>query len=173
MTHTLSTLLPFLSPSPCVCGYVYETRHQVHFSHKVSLCLGLDEFPCWVHRCSEFWSSDMAERQEPPDDVPCGANCLKSGLRHAFVKSTLLADLTCICGLLAKDARMLDVLWNVMCIVQVIHDGAPAVCFFLVDFATSFGASTNPHGGILLLFPTQHAEWSQHEQYSIPTPFGR
>jgi hypothetical protein len=29
---------------------------------------------------------DMAARQEPPNDVPRGANCLKSVLRHACVK---------------------------------------------------------------------------------------
>ena len=115
----------------------------------------------------------MAERQELPDDVPCGANCLKSGLRHSCVKSTLLADMTCIHGLFTKDARMLGVLWNAMCIGQVIHDGAPPVCFFFVDFTVSFGASTNPHVGILFLFPTQDAAWSQHKQYTIPTPFGR
>ena len=55
---------------------------------------------------------------------------------------------------------------NAMYIDQVIHDGAPVVRFFLVDFTESFGASTNPDGGILLLFPTQYAEWRQHEQYS-------
>ena len=28
---------------------------QVHFNHKVALCLGLDDFPCLVHCGTEFW----------------------------------------------------------------------------------------------------------------------
>ena len=47
----------------------------------------------------------------------------------------------------------------------VIHDDDPAGCSVLVDIVSSFGASTNPDSGILV-------EWSQHEQYSKPTPLG-
>jgi hypothetical protein len=67
----------------------------------------------------------IRQRQELPDDVPCCANCLKSGLRHACVKSPLFAVLTCLHSLLTNDARMLGVLGNVMYNGQVIHDGAP------------------------------------------------
>jgi hypothetical protein len=104
--------------------YILNHAH-VHFSDQVALRLGLDDFPCWMHCGSEFWSLDMAERQELPDDVPCGANCLESGLRHASIKSACLAFLTSLLCLPVDVGRMLCVLCNAMCIGKVIHDDAP------------------------------------------------
>ena len=67
---------------------------------------------------------------------------------------------------------MFCVLYNAMRKEDVIHDGAPDGCTFLVDIVSSFGGSTNPDSGILLCLSEQ-VKWSQHEQYSKATPFGR
>ena len=110
----MSTLLNLYRKG--VISGVEESRENL-----VSLCLGLDDFPYRVHCGSEFWSFDIAERQEPPNGVPRGANCLESGLGHACVKSAFLALFTCFLGLLSKNGWMLCVLCNAMRKEEVIH----------------------------------------------------
>lgn len=74
-----------------------------------------DDFPYRVSCVSESWSFGMTERQEPPNDVPSGANCLESDLGHACVKRVFLQLFTYFLGVLATDGWILCVLYNVMC----------------------------------------------------------
>ena len=101
--------------------YISATRLRC-----VSALMIFYDFPCRVHCGTEFWALDMVERQELPNDVPCGANCLGSGLGHACVKSSFHALCTCFLGLFTKHCWMLSVLCNAMRKEEVIHDGAPA-----------------------------------------------
>jgi hypothetical protein len=60
--------------------YRKRVTSGVEESHEnlVSLCLGLDDFIYRVHCASEFWSFDMVESQESPNDAPCGPNYFES-----------------------------------------------------------------------------------------------
>ena len=54
----------------------------------------------------------MTERQDPPNDVPCGPNWLESALGHTCVKRVFLQLFTYFLDVLATDGWMICVLYN-------------------------------------------------------------
>jgi hypothetical protein len=77
---------------PCVLKKIFrvdpERRQQRGCNEKRLRCVSalMILHAAYVVAQNSVGAFDMAERQEPPNDVPRGANCLKSVLGHACVK---------------------------------------------------------------------------------------
>jgi hypothetical protein len=76
---------------PCVLKKIFrvdpERRQQHGCNEKRLLCVSalIIFHAAYTVARNSVGVFDMAEREEPPNDVPCGANCLKSVLGHACI----------------------------------------------------------------------------------------